>query len=239
MKVSKLMPEILLMGLLVLSGACTPVLPVADDGANPAQTMEENLVKKEAKVKETRSGKWSPELTDDEKETLFAIANDTLQWCVEGRKGDFAMDSYRLTDKLRTPMATFVTLKIRGRLRGCIGSLAPVAPLYESVHDNAINASLNDYRFRPVTADELKHLDVHISVLSPITDIPSLDAFTIGEHGIILKKGMHRAVYLPEVAVEQKWTVEQTLTSLSQKAGMPPDAWREGTDFQVFSSVVL
>ena len=137
------------------------------------------------------------------------------------------------------PMATFVTLKMGGMLRGCIGSLEPVAKLYESVHDNAVNAALKDPRFRPVSAGELPPLDVHISVLSPIVEIDSLDAFKLGEHGIILEKGRHRAVYLPEVAPEQGWSVDETLSSLSQKAGLSADAWRTNTSFSVFSSVVL
>jgi|APSaa5957512622_1039677.scaffolds.fasta_scaffold75058_2 AmmeMemoRadiSam system protein A len=225
--------------MLVGVGACAPRVEPPNERIDRVGRTQSEWVAKEAKVKETRSGEWSPALTAEEKEALFAIATDTLAWCVGGRKGSFDWQAYTLTPKLKVPMATFVTLKMGGQLRGCIGSLAPAAPLYESVHDNAINASLNDYRFRPVTAAELKRIDVDISILSPIEDIASRDDFKIGEHGIILRKGMHRAVYLPEVALEQKWTVEQTLSSLSQKAGMPPDAWQEGTSFQVFSSVVL
>ena len=190
-------------------------------------------------VKEHRSGEWTPELTAEEKATLFAIANDTLDWCVRGQEGAFTFEAYALTEMLKVRTATFVTLKIEGVLRGCIGSLAPVAPLYESVHDNAVNAALRDFRFRPVTGKERSRLDVHISILSPIRDIPGLADFTIGEHGIIMEKSMHRAVYLPEVAVEQDWTKEETLESLSRKAGLPADAWREGARFKVFSSVVL
>ncbi len=227
-----------IVGGLVVSASCAPVLEPPDREGELMNALKEAL-QKGGKVKEIRSGEWSPKLTDQEKETLFAIATDTLNWCVAGRKGTFDKDSYVLTDTLKASMATFVTLKIGGRLRGCIGSLAPAAPLYESVHDNAVNASLSDYRFRPVNAEELKQIDVHISILSPIVDIASIDEFKLGEHGIILRKGMNRAVYLPEVAVEQKWTVDETLSSLSQKAGMPADAWREGTTFQVFSSVVL
>ena len=191
------------------------------------------------KMKEHRSGEWSPELSAEEKETLFAIATDTLAWCVGGGDGRFSFERYALTSKLEARMATFVTLKIDGRLRGCIGSLAPVAPLYQSVHDNAVNAALKDFRFSRVTARELGQIDVHISILSAIVDIASLDAFKLGEHGIILEKGRHRAVYLPEVAVEQDWTKDETLSSLSRKAGMAPDGWRDGARFKVFSSVVL
>ena len=190
-------------------------------------------------IQEHRSGAWSPGLTDGEKATLFAIAEDTLRWCTGGMREPFALASYELTPRLREEMATFVTLKVGDRLRGCIGSLAPTASLAQSIHENTVHAALRDTRFRPVTAAEVDGIDIHLSILSPITPVPSLAEFHIGEHGIIIEKGMHRAVYLPEVAVEQKWTVEETLSSLSRKAGMNPDAWRKGARFKVFSSVVL
>jgi uncharacterized protein len=216
---------------IVLALVCTACGPAPR--AQPAGRKEEHV------IKEVRSGTWSPNLTEGEKETLFRIATDTLNWCVGGAGGAFGFEAYTLTPTLETPYAAFVTLKIGGRLRGCIGSLAPTDMLYRSVHANAVNAALRDTRFPPVRPAELDGLDVEISVLSPIEPIPSLEAFRLGEHGIILQKGMHRAVYLPEVAPEQGWTVEATLTSLSLKAGLPPDAWREGAQFQVFSSVKL
>lgn len=190
-------------------------------------------------VKESRSGNWSPGLSDAEKTTLFALAKDTLKWCVNGQRGDFDFSPYALTPLLKTTMATFVTLKIRGQLRGCIGSLTPVDPLYRSVHENAINAALRDPRFTSVRPAELAEIEVDVSVLSPIRDIGSITEFKIGQQGIILEKGRARAVYLPEVATEQGWTEEETLSSLSLKAGLPPDAWREGARFKVFESVVL
>ena len=190
-------------------------------------------------IKEYKSGEWTPALTDEEKKTLFSISEDTLQWCVNGGRGAFAFDKYTLTDKLKARTATFVTLKEHEMLRGCIGTLMPRQSLFESVHDNAINAALKDHRFRPVTPGELPELVVHVSILSPIRDIASLDEFKIGEHGIIFEKGMYSAVYLPEVAVEQGWTKEETLSSLCEKAGTRPDAWRSGAKFKVFSSVVL
>src|SRR3990172_6712201 len=98
--------------------------------------------KEEGKMKEIKSGEWTPDLSDAEKETLFAIARDTLEWCVKGAKGDFSFDKYTLTEKMKQDTATFVTLKIQGMLRGCIGSLAPVEPLYKSVYNNAIKAAI-------------------------------------------------------------------------------------------------
>jgi AmmeMemoRadiSam system protein A len=189
---------------------------------------------------EEKSGEWTPGLSEAERETLFAIGDDTLQWCVGNPKKAFSFKKYAITDKLKLNRATFVTLKTKkGTLRGCIGSLSPVAPLYRSVHDNAVNAALRDHRFPQVTARELPGLVVHISILSEIRPIASLEEFKIGEHGIILEKGRYSAVYLPEVAVEQGWTKEETLTFLSRKAGLSGDAWKKDTRFQVFSSVVL
>jgi MEMO1 family protein len=212
---------------------------VAGQGGTAGGPVEGQGQKEVAGVKEHKSGDWSPGLNEAEKQTLSAIVEDTLKWCVAGEHGAFSFDGYTLTPKLKADTATFVTLKIRGQLRGCIGCLEPVAPLYKSVHENAVSAALHDYRFEPVTSREVGQLEIQISILSPIRAIASLDEFKIGEHGIIIEKGMHRAVYLPEVAAEQHWTVEETLMSLSTKAGLDRQAWRDGARFKVFSSVAL
>jgi uncharacterized protein len=233
-------------GLLALAlgsdaGGGTQTLGAADAavGTNPAAQAATQQEGKRVKITEIASGTWNPGLTDAEKATLFAIADDTLAWCTKQPDQPFAFDKYAITDKLRVKMATFVTLKSGDHLRGCIGSLAPVDPLFQSIHNNALSAALHDYRFRTVTAAEVPRLNVHLSILSPITDIPAADAFQIGAHGIIIEKGGHRAVYLPEVAVEQGWTKEETFAELCLKAGLEPNAWKEGARFKVFSSVVL
>jgi AmmeMemoRadiSam system protein A len=190
-------------------------------------------------IVEAQSGEWSAGLSASERETLFSIARDTLDWCTAGTRGPFDFSDYDVTSALDIPRATFVTLHHHGMLRGCIGSLEPQAALYMSVHENAVGAALRDPRFPPVSPRECASLTLDVSILSPIEPIANLDAFHLGEHGIILEKGWNRAVYLPEVAVEQGWTVEQMLRSLSEKAGLPPDAWRQDTRFKVFSSVVL
>ena len=226
---------IVFLGFIPWSGTAASVVTNApQQPADTSKTKEATM-----SISEHRSGAWSPELTDEEKATLFAIAKDTLVWCVSKKKGPFPIESYTITPKLKTDTATFVTLKIRGELRGCIGSLAPVEPLYLSVHHNAVNAAMHDFRFSPVQNTELPDITVDVSILSPIRDIPNLDTFKLGQHGIILGKGLARAVFLPEVATEQGWTKEETLSYLSQKAGLSADAWRKGAQFQVFESVVL
>lgn len=222
-----------ILGILAAFGICRAQAETNTAAGLPKQQEEQ------MKIIEHCSGSWNPGLSETEKSTLFAIAKDTLAWCVEQKGGKFPIEKYSLTPKLKADTATFVTLKIRGDLRGCIGSLAPSEPLYLSVHHNAINAAQHDYRFRPVTREELPTLSVDVSILSPIRAIPSLDEFKLGQQGIILEKGMGRAVFLPEVALEQKWTKEETLTHLALKAGLEPDAWQKGARFQVFESVVL
>ncbi len=190
-------------------------------------------------IKEHKSGKWSPELSEQEKNTLFAIAEDTLKWAVASSNISFDFSGYEITKKLKEKTATFVTLKINNNLRGCIGTLVPIEELYKSIHHNAINAAIHDHRFMPVTDKELVKIEVHLSILSPITEIKSIDEFNLGEHGIIIEKGRYGAVFLPEVATEQHWTKTDTLEALSQKAGMDKDAWKEDTKYQIFSSVAL
>lgn len=233
---------------LIVLLCCIPWRGMAADGAGntPPSAITQKIKEATMTIREHRSGDWTPELTDEEKATLFAIAKDTLAWCVGQAEGGgnkkekpFPIESYTVTPKLKVPTATFVTLKIGGELRGCIGSLAPVEALYLSVHHNAINAAMNDYRFNPVRGAELPNITVDVSILSPIRGIPNLEAFKLGQHGIILSKGGARAVFLPEVATEQGWTKEETLAYLSRKAGLPSDAWRTNAEYQVFESVVL
>lgn len=190
-------------------------------------------------MKEHKSGNWDCGLSEEEKLTLLAIARDTLSWAASNGKTPFNINNYKITEKLKEPFATFVTLKTHGDLRGCIGSLAPGGPLYMSVHENAEHAALHDTRFQPVRPEEIPSISIAVSILSPVTPIASIDEFKTGQHGIILTKGMRRSVFLPEVAVEQGWGTEETLTYLSSKAGLPPDAWKKDASFQVFQSVVL
>lgn len=223
--------------IILLGGSIIADITAATNLNNTAE--KKSSEEKTMKIIEQLSGAWNPGLSENEKNTLLAIARDTLQWCVERQAGKFPMAQYELTPKLKAATATFVTLKIHGELRGCIGSLAPTEPLYRSVHQNAINAALRDFRFRPVNRAELPLISVDVSILSPIREIPGLDDFKLGQQGIILEKGGQRAVFLPEVALEQKWTREETLTHLALKAGLDPDAWKKGASFQVFESCVL
>ena len=111
--------------------------------------------------------------------------------------------------------------------------------MYKSVMHNAINAAVNDYRFNPVSKDELGDIEIEISVLTIPKSIGSPKEIRIGVDGVILSKSGYSAVFLPQVAPEQGWDVDQMLTHLSLKAGLPEDAWKDGANFQVFQAVVF
>ncbi|MBF0611265.1 MAG: AmmeMemoRadiSam system protein B [Magnetococcales bacterium] len=130
----------------------------------------------------------------------------------------------------------FVLLKKEGELRGSMGTGVAKTPIYQSVIENAVRAALFDSRFQPVEKDELDKLEITIQVLDPPRLIVSLEEIELGRHGILLSKGENQALFLPEVAVEQKWTLEETLSQLAKRAGLPEDGWLQGASVQIFTS---
>ena len=140
---------------------------------------------------------------------------------------------------MQKPRGVFVTLRRAGRLRGCIGSIFPHQPLDRAVIANAIHAGVDDWRFTPVTAEECGALTIEISVLTPPVPVDGPEAIRVGTDGVVLSKQGRSAVFLPQVATEQGWDRAQLLTELARKAGLPPDAWREGSSFHVFQAEVF
>ncbi len=108
-----------------------------------------------------------------------------------------------------------------------------------SVTINAINAGFKDKRFYPLTKVECNDITIEISALTAPKPVTSPDEIRIGIDGVVLNKDGQSAVFLPQVAPEQGWDVNQMLTRLSLKAGLPEDAWKEGASFLVFQAVVF
>jgi hypothetical protein len=185
-------------------------------------------------------GTGTATLTETEQKVLLRLARRTIEHFFE--KGDIpATDALRiaLTPSMRAVRGAFVTLKERGELRGCIGEIRPQRPLCEAVMAHAINAAVRDHRFSPVRREELDSLVIEISALTPPRKVGSYSDIVIGRDGMVLQKGGAGAVFLPQVAPEQHWTLEETLTHLSLKAGLGPDDWREGARFETFQAEVF
>ncbi len=175
-------------------------------------------------------------LSDEEKSFLLKLSRNVLEEYIKNRK---VPEVKIIDEKLKEKCGAFVTLNKNHNLRGCIGYIEPIKPLYQSVIDNTVNAAVNDPRFPEVTPNELKDIEIEISVLTPPVKIDSYHDIIIGKHGIILSKGFHSAVFLPQVAPEQGWDLATTLTHLSLKAGLGPDDWKSGAEFKVFTAIVF
>jgi len=196
--------------------------------------------KKGAEVEQNGDGAET-NLSEKDKSYLLQLARKTITYAVNNRKVP-TLKKLGLEDipsAVKKTRAAFVTLRKNSHLRGCIGDITPQRPLYESVLINSINAAFRDRRFLPLEKDELESISIEISALTRPEPVSSPNDIEIGSDGIVLSKNNRRAVYLPHVATEQGWNLEQTLNHLSQKAGLPADAWKEGAEFQVFQAEIF
>ena len=193
----------------------------------------------------------APELTEAEKKQLLMLARKSIVYFLDRQEVPELSDlNITISDSLKNPRAAFVTLnkivktassgpRKDTQLRGCIGDIMPRGPLYKSVIYNAINAAVNDRRFYPVSKNELDDIEIEISALTVPKAISSPQEIRIGVDGVILSKDGHSAVFLPQVAPEQGWDVNQTLTHLALKAGLPENGWKDGASFETFQAVVF
>ncbi|MCH3917225.1 MAG: AmmeMemoRadiSam system protein A [Spirochaetia bacterium] len=141
---------------------------------------------------------------------------------------------------LEEKRGAFVTLNEGKDLRGCIGYIIGIKPLYKQIPMLAVEAAFADPRFPPVRKEEYSLLSFEISILSVPRTIAELDEFVLHRDGIILTVGSYRAVFLPQVADETGWSKQEMLDALSRKAGLPADAWKSrNAIFQTFTAEVF
>ena len=141
--------------------------------------------------------------------------------------------------ELAIPAGAFVTLRLEGRLMGCVGQIEPVQPLGEVVARCAIASARHDTRFRPLRPDEVSRVKIEISVLTPPQRIAP-ESIEIGRDGLVVERGGARGLLLPQVATEHNWTRERFLAETCHKAGLPPDAWKDKeTRIYAFSAEVF
>lgn len=176
-------------------------------------------------------------LSKSDKQTLLNIAWTTIRCKVKGEKlPDFKVDS----EILRENRGAFVTIEKNGHLRGCIGYIQAIKPLYITIQEMAEQAALNDPRFPPVSEDELDDLDIEISVLTPLRRVSDINQIEVGRDGIYIKKGFNSGLLLPQVATEYGWDRGTFLEQTCYKAGLPPQAWKEKTcEIYIFSADIF
>jgi hypothetical protein len=177
-------------------------------------------------------------LTEGDKKALLELARKSVESIVRDKKL-IEVDEPE-SKRLAENGAAFVTLHLNGRLRGCIGRMEPAAPLYETVIRMAAAAATEDPRFRPVRPDELDDIHIEVSVNTPLRPVSGPDEIVLGKHGVVVSKGVRRGVFLPQVATETGWSKEEFLSALcARKAGIAPDAYKNGASLYVFTSIVF
>lgn len=179
-------------------------------------------------------------MTADDHKKLLALARGAIEFYLRNNQVPAPEDLHvSVSEAMKVQRAAFVTLKKNGNLRGCIGEIFPTQSLYKSVIVNAVNAAVNDWRFAPVAADELGSIKIEISALTVPRRIDSYNLIRLGVDGIVLRKAGHVALFLPQVASEQNWTLAEALTQLSLKAGLAGDDWKKDASFEVFQAEVF
>lgn len=175
-------------------------------------------------------------LTKDQQTFLLSLAREAIQHHLATGK---ALKTTVKDQQLLEKRGVFVTLKVNDQLRGCIGFPLPYKPLWEAIRDAAVSAATQDYRFQPLALEELPETKVEISVLTLPESVKDVKEIEVGKHGIIISKGMHKGLLLPQVPVEWDWDLETYLSHGCLKAGLADDEWKRGVHIEIFSAQVF
>jgi AmmeMemoRadiSam system protein A len=140
---------------------------------------------------------------------------------------------------LLEPRGVFVTLRKAGQLRGCIGQIESLFPLWDTVPEMAIAAAFQDPRFPPLHADEMSEVNIEISILAPLSRVTDPNEIEIGRHGLVVEKGGISGLLLPQVASSRNWDTLTFLGETCLKAGLSPDAWKSGAALRKFEAEVF
>lgn len=178
-----------------------------------------------------------PGLSPQDKKALLRIARDAIQERALGRRAAPLPD---VSPALREKRGVFVTLHKEGDLRGCIGYIQAIQPLFQAVEEMALSAAFGDPRFPPVRAEELPHVEVEISVLTPLRRVQDPSQIQVGQHGLFIVRGGFSGLLLPQVATECGWDRTTFLEHTCRKAGLPPDAWCDPrAEIYIFSAEIF
>ncbi len=165
-------------------------------------------------------------LSEEEKSYLRALVRRSIDEALAGKDGEPPAPP---TEALTANLGAFVTLKIGGDLRGCIGHIIGDKPVFETVWEMSRQAAFHDPRFPPVSEAEAARLEIEISILSPLSPCPDLSLIEPGRHGLLVLRPPHSGLLLPQVASEYGWDRETFLAHTCLKAGLQRDAWSDGT----------
>jgi AmmeMemoRadiSam system protein A len=169
-------------------------------------------------------------LSKQEKNRLVQIARQSMENYLQKAKApSFDISS----NNLKKQKGAFVTVKVNGQLAGCIGRIEADIPLYETISKMAIEAAFRDPRFPGLKQEDLKIMDIEISVLSELKPVKDINNIKVSRHGLLIKKGFNQGLLLPQVATEYNWNRKTFLQHTCLKAGLNKDCWKQ-QDTQIF-----
>jgi AmmeMemoRadiSam system protein A len=174
------------------------------------------------------------EYSQQERTLLLQLAHDAIESALIGK----SISTEPPTPHLAEPRGAFTTLHIEGKLRGCVGYVVPLYPLYRTIAETAVAAALQDDRFPPLTRIEAPLLQVEISILSPLKPITP-EEIVIGKHGLVVNRGSYRGLLLPQVPLEWGWDRETFIAQTCRKAGLSADAWKMGATLEAFTAEIF
>lgn len=176
------------------------------------------------------------ELSVEEKKELLSLARKAIEHYLNtGELLNYTTDHPRFME----PRGAFVTIKEYGELRGCIGFVEPLFPLYQTIIQAAIYAATQDPRFPPLRKSELSRIEIEISVLTPPQPVSNVSEIKIGQHGLLIKQDGKSGLLLPQVATEFGWDRETFLKEVCRKAGLPDNAWKKPGSLYKFEAIVF
>lgn len=178
-------------------------------------------------------------LLDDDRKTLLRIARNAVESSLSGRQPDLPdIRDGVMTEALGAFVSIHESSQLR-KLRGCVGNISPDKPLFRTVAHCAVAAATDDNRFEPITLAEIPDVDFEISVLDAPERVSNAAEIEVGTHGLIVGKGRHLGLLLPQVAAQYGWDAERFLAETCLKAGLNPEAWRRGADIYRFTAEIF
>ncbi len=167
--------------------------------------------------------------SEADRNSILDLARRTIAAVASGEELPAVPDG----EVFRREGGAFVTIKMNGALRGCIGHFIGIGSLGKTIIEMAASAAVRDPRFSPVEPEEVNGLEIDISLLSPMIPAEAKDVIP-GKHGVYMKYGFRSGTLLPQVATEEGWDRETFLTHTCLKAGLPPDCWKND-EVQIFT----
>ena len=165
------------------------------------------------------------ELSRNEERKILGFVRGVISAACAGGNEPATPDIPRLAEK----GACFVTLRENGEMRGCIGSLEAFESLADNLRRNAENAAFSDPAFPPLDADELGFASIEVSILASPRRLAFPEEADLERDGLLIVSGPRRAVFLPQVIKEQRWSMAEAWENLARKAGLASGAWRENS----------